>query len=267
MPREPRHWRENDLQIHLHPRRARAQSQEHLGRAAARKARGDHRAVGLRQVLARLRHDLCRGPAPLCRVALGLCAPVPRHDAEARRRSYRRAVSCHLHRAEDHLQEPTLDGRHGHRDLRLYAAPVGARRHPLFAGDRAPHREPDGEPDGRPRAGAARGHAALSARADRTRAEGRVPQGLRRSAEEGLPAGQGRRQVLRDRRGPCPRQAGEARHRRGRRSRGGARGRERAARRQFRDGARLERRHRHRRVRRQASGLILRDTACGRSSG
>jgi excinuclease ABC subunit A len=28
---------------------------------------GDHRAVGLGQVLARLRHDLCRGAAPLCR--------------------------------------------------------------------------------------------------------------------------------------------------------------------------------------------------------
>ena len=85
-------------------------------------------------------------------------------------------------------QQPALDRRHGHRDLRLHAAALGARRHPLFAGDRAAHREPDGQPDGRPRAGAARGHAALSAGADRARAEGRIPQGIRRAAEEGLPA-------------------------------------------------------------------------------
>ena len=37
-------------------------------------------------------------------------------------------------------------------------------------------------PDGRPRAGAARGHAALSAGADRARPQGRVPQGARRAA-------------------------------------------------------------------------------------
>ena len=86
-----RHCAKNDLQIHLHPRRARAQSQEHLARSAARAARGDHRALGLGQVLARLRHHLCRGPAALCRVAVGLCAAVPRHDAEAGRRPYRRA--------------------------------------------------------------------------------------------------------------------------------------------------------------------------------
>ena len=149
---------------------------------------------------ARLRHHLCRGPAPLCRVARGLRAPVPRHDAEAGRRSYRRPVAGHLHRAEDDLAQPALHGRHGHRDLRLYAAPVRPRRRALFAGDRASHREPDGEPDGRPRAGAARRHAALSARADRARPEGRVPQGVRRAAEEGLSAAQDRRQVLRDRR-------------------------------------------------------------------
>ena len=151
--------------------------------------------------LARLRHDLRRRPATLCRVAVGLCAAVPRHDAEAGRRPYRRAVAGHLHRAEDHLAQPALDRRHGHRDLRLYAAALCARRHSLFAGDRAADREPDREPDGRPRAGAARRHAALSAGADRARAEGRIPQGFRRAAEEGLSAGQGRRQVPRDRRG------------------------------------------------------------------
>ena len=57
----------------------------------------------LGQVLARLRHHLRRGPAPLRRVALGLRAPVPRADGEAGRRLDRGPVARHLHRAEDHL--------------------------------------------------------------------------------------------------------------------------------------------------------------------
>ena len=125
------------------PRRARAQSQERRRRDPARPARGVHRPVGLGQVVARLRHDLCRGPAPLRRVALGLCAAVPGDDAEARRRPDRRPLAGDLDRAEDHLEEPALDRRHRHRDLRLHAAAVGARRRALFAGDRPADRKPD----------------------------------------------------------------------------------------------------------------------------
>src|SRR3954465_10715860 len=62
---------------HPHPRRANPQSEERQPRAAARAARRDHRPLGLRQELARLRHALRRRPAPLRRVALGLRAPVP----------------------------------------------------------------------------------------------------------------------------------------------------------------------------------------------
>ena len=58
-------------------------------------------------------------------------------------------------------------------------------------------------------------HAALSAGADRARPQGRVPQGTRRAAEEGLPARQDRRRVLRDRRRAGARQEVQARHRRG----------------------------------------------------
>ena len=119
-------------------------------------------------------------------VALGLCPPVPRDDAEAGRRPDRRPVAGDLDRAEDHLAQPALDRRHGHRDLRLHAPALRPRRRPLFAGDRAADREPDRVADGRPGAGAARGHAALSARADRARPQGRVPQGARRAAEEGF---------------------------------------------------------------------------------
>ena len=204
-----------DRRVIAHPRRARAQPQEHRRRNSARPAGGVHRPVGLGQVLARLRHHLCRGPAPLRRVALGLCAAVPGDDAEAGRRPDRRPVAGHLDRAEDHLEQSALDGRHRHRDLRLHAAAVGARRRALFAGDRAADREPDRVADGRPGDGAARGHAALSAGARGARPQGRVPQGARRVHEEGLPAGQDRRQVLRDRRGAGARQEIHPRHRRG----------------------------------------------------
>ena len=78
-------------------------------------------------------------------------------------------------------QQPALDRRHRHRDLRLHAPAVRARRRALFAGHRPADREPDRQPDGRPRAGAAGGHAALSAGADRARPQGRVPQGARRA--------------------------------------------------------------------------------------
>ena len=205
------------------PRRPRAQPQEHRRRGSARPAGGVHRAVGLGQVLARLRHHLCRGPAPLRRVAVRLCAAVFGDDAEARSRPDRRPLARHLDRAEDHLAQSALDGRHRHRDLRLHAAPLGARRRALFAGDRTADRKPDRQPDGRPGDGAARGHPALSPGAGGARAQGRVPQGARRVHEEGLPAGQDRRQVLRDRRRAGARQEVHPRHRRGGRPPRGAR--------------------------------------------
>ena len=83
--------------------------------------------------LARLRHDLCRGAAPLRRVAVGLCAAVPRHDGEAGRRPHLRPLARHLDRAEDDLQEPALDRRHGDGDLRLPPPALRPRRHALLA--------------------------------------------------------------------------------------------------------------------------------------
>ena len=132
------------------------------------------------------RYDLCRGPAPLRRVAVGLCAPVPRDDVEARRRPDRRPVAGHLDRAEDHLEESALDGRHGHGNLRLYAAVVRAGRHPLFAHDRPADREPDGQPDGRSRCRPARADPPLPAGADDSWPQGRVSQGDRRLHEARL---------------------------------------------------------------------------------
>ena len=234
-----------------HPRRARAQSQERRPRHPARPAGGVHRPVRLGQVVARLRHHLCRGPAPLRREPVGLCAPIPRDDAEAGRRPDRRPVAGHLHRAENDLEKPALDRRHRHRDLRLHAAVVGARRRALLAGDRAADRKPDRLADGRPRAGAAGRHAHLCAGAGRARPQGRVPQGARRVPEEGLPARQDRRRVLRDRRGPAARQEIHPRHRRGGRPPGGAAGHRHAAGGFAGAGAQARRRARGRRIRRR----------------
>ena len=208
-PSPSRHPRDRD------PRRARAQSQEHRRRDPARPAGGVHRAVGLGQILARLRHHLCRRPAPLCGVALRLCAAIPGDDAEAGPRPDRRALAGDLDRAEDHLAQPALDRRHGHRNLRLHAASVGAHRRALFARHRSADREPDGVADGRPGDGAAGGYAALSAGAGGARTQGRVPQGARRLYEARLPAREDRRQLLRDRRGARARQEIQPRHRRG----------------------------------------------------
>ena len=211
------HARDNDS------RRARAQSQERRPGNPARQARGVHRAVRLRQILARLRHHLCRGPAPLRRIAVGLCAPVPGDDAEARCRPDRRAVAGDFDRAEDHFEKSALDRRHRHRDLRLHAAVVGARRRALLARDGPSDREPDRLADGRPRAGAARGHPALSAGARGARPQGRVPQGARRIPQEGFSARQDRRRLPRAVGSAHARQEIPARHRRGGRPHRGAR--------------------------------------------
>ena len=48
---------------------------------------------GSGQVQPRLRHDLRRGPAPVRRVAVGVRAPVPRPDGQARRRLHRGPVA------------------------------------------------------------------------------------------------------------------------------------------------------------------------------
>ena len=55
---------------------------------------------GSRKELARLRHPLRRGPAPLRGVPLGVRAPVPRADGEAQVRHAPRPLAHHLHRAE-----------------------------------------------------------------------------------------------------------------------------------------------------------------------
>ena len=95
----------------------------------------------------------------------------------------------HLDRAEDHLEEPALDGRHGHRDLRLPARALRPRRHPALSRLRPRDLRADRAADGRSRADAAGGHAAAGPGAGHPRAQGRVQEALLRSAAAGLLAG------------------------------------------------------------------------------
>ena len=109
-------------------RRPHAQPQRGRSHPLASPTGGVHRRERVGEVVAGLRHNLCRGAAALCGVPVRLRAPVPRADGEAGRRFDRRPVSSHFNRAEDHGIESALDGRHRHRNLRLPAAAVRQRR-------------------------------------------------------------------------------------------------------------------------------------------
>src|SRR4029453_5789064 len=136
--REPEHHRPP-----RHPGRTRAQPQERPPGPPPPPHFRFHGPVRVGQVLARLRHHLRRGPAPLCRVAVGVRPPVPRPDGEARRRLYRGPVPGHLHRPEVDLQEPPLHRRHHHRGLRLPAAAVRPHRPAPLPQVRPAHLPPD----------------------------------------------------------------------------------------------------------------------------
>ena len=158
-------------------RRARAQPQGNRRRHPARQAGGHHRPVRLGQVVAGLRHAVRRGAAALRRVAVGLRAAVPRADGEAGRRSHRGAVAGDLDRAEDDRLEPAIDGRHGHRDLRLPAAAVRQHRRAALSELRPRNRVAVARSHRRSGDDVSAGHAHQRARADRPRAEGRVQEG------------------------------------------------------------------------------------------
>ena len=223
---------------------SRAQPQEHRRGAPPGPARRPDGALGLGQVLARLRHHLRRGPAPLRRVALRLRAAVPRADGEARGRLDRGALARDLDRAEDDQQESALHRRHRHRDLRLPARALRARRRAALPVVREGDLGADRAADGGPRAAAAGGHAAARAGAGRARAKGRVQEALLRPPAPGVLARARQRRRARAGRGDRARQEAQAHDRRRRRSprRQGWAGR--ASRRLVGDGPPPRRRHR-----------------------
>ena len=135
---------------------------------------------GLGQVVARLRHHLRRGPAPLRRVAVGLRPPVPRPDGQARRRLHRGPVAGHLDRPEVGVAQPALDGRHHHRGLRLPAPALRPHRRAALPDDGAVDHPPDAPADRRPRPRAARGHPLPGAGAGRAGPQGQLRDAARR---------------------------------------------------------------------------------------
>ena len=192
---------------------------------------------GCGQVVAGLRHHLRRGPAPLRRVAVGLRPPVPRSDGQARRRLHRGPVAGHLHRPEERVAQPALDGRHHHRGLRLPPAALRPHRHPALPERRHRHHPPDAPADRRPHPRAARRHPLRGAGAGGARPQGHLRHAAGRPGHAGLRPGPGRRRAPRaDRQG----RAGPLRaaHDRGRRRPAGPARRHRApAHRLARDGA------------------------------
>ena len=175
------------------PWRSRAQSQERLARPPARLAHRLHGALRVGQVLARLRHDLRRGPAPLRRVALLLRPAVPRPDGQAGRRLHRGPLPRGLHRPEVDLAQPALDGRHHHRGLRLPPAALRPHRQAALPRVRPPDRPPVAAGHRRQGARAAGGQPLPGALAAGARAQGRVRRPLLRPPDQGLQPGAGRR--------------------------------------------------------------------------
>ncbi|CAA9245962.1 MAG: Excinuclease ABC subunit A, partial [uncultured Acidimicrobiales bacterium] len=133
-----------------HPRCPRAQPQERLARSPARQAHRVHRALRVRQVVARLRHHLRRGPAAIRGIALGLRPPVPGPDGQARRRLHRGPVTGHLDRPEVSVPQPPLHRRHDHRGVRLPPAAVGPHRGSALPDLRPGGGPPDPSADRRP---------------------------------------------------------------------------------------------------------------------
>ncbi len=175
-PRSPR-------RRHRGPRRPHAQPQERRRDHSGRKAGRGHRGQRVGQVVARLRHHLRRGAAPVRRVAVGLRAPVPRADGEARRRRHRGHLPGDRHPAEEQHPQPAVNGRDHHRNPRLPAAAVRAHR-----ADGVPLVRPRRDSrDGRGRGHAARRAARRHAPARRLRDAGRVVGRLRADRQRDRP--------------------------------------------------------------------------------
>ena len=172
-----------------------AQSQERLAHAAAQQAGGHDRRQRLGQVVARLRHALRRGPAPLRREPLHLRAPVPRADGKARGRFHRGPFARHRHRAAHGRRQPALDHLDHDGNPRFPAPALRASRPAASSRNGQAAAALVGAADGRPRADREGGHADPDSRARRAGPEGRVPRRGRKAAARRLRPRAHRRQA------------------------------------------------------------------------
>ena len=152
---------------HRDPGRRAAQPQGDRPRHPPRPDDGVQRAQRLGQELAGDRHALCRGPAAVRREPLELRAAVPGAAPEAEGRADHGPLAGDQHRAEDDQQEPAVDGRHGHRDLRLSAHPLRPAGPAVLPEVQRADRHADRRRDRREGAAPARGVEGLRDGADR----------------------------------------------------------------------------------------------------
>src|SRR6266849_697470 len=92
----------------------------------AGEAGGHHGSERFREIVARLRHSLRRGPAPLRRKSLRLRAAIPRPDGKAGRGFHRRTFPSDRDRAAQCRRQSKIDNRDDDRDLRLPARSFSA---------------------------------------------------------------------------------------------------------------------------------------------
>ena len=93
---------------------------------------GDHgrvRRVGIRQVVAGVRHDRPRGAAPLSRDVLVVRQAVPRAHGAAGGALHRRPVAGHRRRSADDHAQPAIHGRHADGPARRPAPALRPPRH------------------------------------------------------------------------------------------------------------------------------------------
>ena len=163
-------------------------------------------------------------------------------------------------------RNPAVDGRHGHRDLRLSPAPVSP-----ASGTRTARSAAGRSRDSLPSRSSIRcsclpdGHALHGRRPGRARPQGRAPRRARRAARRGLHARPRRRRDVPDRGRPAARQEVQARHRgRGRPARDEGRPAQ-ATRRLDRDGDPARRRARRDLGRRRRATAVLREVRVSRA--
>ena len=189
-------------------------------RDPARQARRGHRRLRLRQVDARVRRALRRGPAPLPRLPLDLRPPVHPAAGAARGGPARGRAADRRPRAEALARDAALDRRHVVGGLPPPATAVVAPR--LGALPEVRSARTGGRRRGPRRA---RGRGLPARRSERPRPARPPPQGLpprrdRRGAPQGLRRGAHRRENVRGR-GPAPRRPVPDPRRRGARRAGG----------------------------------------------
>ena len=121
-------------------------------------------------------------------------------------------LAGHLHRAEDRRPQPEIDRRDGHRDLRLPATPLRARRNSALPQLRTPRRAPERRTDRRFDPHLARRNEDRDPRAARARPQRRIPRAVRGRAQAGLRARDRRRRPDRGRKSAEAQSADEPQH-------------------------------------------------------